>query len=71
MPLVYDELRSLALGALGDAVRSTGRAAEAKSLFDRAIALQEQRFKEEPLLAWAGYPIVYSMKLPPASRKAS
>ena len=58
----YGYTLALAFAVLGDVVRSSGRAAEAKSFYDRAIALLEQRFKEEPLLAWAGYPIVYSMR---------
>ena len=58
----YGYTLSLAFAVLGDVARSSGRAAEAKSSYDRAIALLEQRFKEQPLLAWAGYPIVYSMR---------
>ena len=59
----------MAFGSLGDVVHSSGRTAEAKSFYDRAIALLEQRFKEEPLLAWAGYPIVYSMTVDSTMRR--
>ena len=50
----YESLRdhvSSALDVLGDVVRSSGRAAEAKAFYDRAIAMREQRTKEDPASA--------------------
>ena len=52
----------MALDALGDVVRSSGRAAEAKSLYDRAIALREQLIKEDPMVAMHRYRMVSSTR---------
>jgi hypothetical protein len=47
---------------LGDVVRSFGRPAEAKSGYERAIALLEPRFQQNPEDAWNRYNMAYSIR---------
>jgi tetratricopeptide (TPR) repeat protein len=47
---------------LGDVVRSFGRPAEARSGYERAIALLEPRFQQNPEDAWNRYNLAYSIR---------
>ncbi len=50
------------LDSLGDVYRSSGRVAEAKSIYDRAIALRERRLKDNPSSSEAHYMTVSSRR---------
>ena len=47
---------------LADALRSLGRAAEARDSYDRAIALKERRLREAPTNPRSRYNLAYSLR---------
>jgi tetratricopeptide (TPR) repeat protein len=56
------ECLAKSLDTLGDIARLSGRAAEAKALHDRAIALQEQQDKKNPTKFWSPYYVASSTR---------
>ncbi len=58
----YKSTNAMALDNLGDVARSSGRTAEAKSFYDRAIALRAQLLKDDSAFLASRYGIVYSTR---------
>jgi tetratricopeptide (TPR) repeat protein len=53
---------AMALNALGDVVRLSGRAAEAKGIYERTIALAEPQLQENPNNTYLGLQLVCSIR---------